>query len=449
MSRILIIEDDDNMLESLVEVFEREGYSSIGVERGIDAKNILKTEYFDLIVTDLKLGGDIDGIDIIREVKKMSPTTEILLITAHASIDTAIEAIKEGAYDYITKPFRLEKMIHTAERALEKKKITDKILILETELRDKYSFEGIIGKSKKILNVLQLVSKVSKSDTTILITGESGTGKELIGKSIHFNSHRKDKPLVILNCSAIPENLHESELFGHKKGSFTSATFDKIGLVEEAEGGTLILDEVGELSPSAQSKLLRFLQNKEIRRVGETKSRIIDVRVVAMTNKNLKEEVKSKNFRSDLYFRLNVIPIFIPPLKDRSGDIKLLTHHFIKKYSMIRNEPEMKISRRALKLLMDYNWPGNVRELENAIERAATLCESDTIVPSDLPDDIYGEDDESSGKTDRENLSLYDIEKEYIVEVYNKCNGNKSKAAEMLGISRATLLNKLKQYNVI
>jgi len=448
MSKILVVDDHDSMRESLITLLEREGYSAEGAENGEKAIQIVNNQYFDLVITDLKMP-EISGLDVIREVKSISPSTEIILITAYGSIDTAVEAMKGGAYDYITKPFETEAIKFILERALEKKRLEDRIVILENELKDKYDFDGIIGTSPEILNVLKMVSKVSAIDSTILITGDSGTGKELIAKAIHYNGKRKDSPAVVLNCGALPENLHESELFGHKKGSFTGAINDKVGLIEEAHKGTLILDEVGELSLTAQVKMLRFLQNGEIRRIGENVSKIVDVRIVAMTNKDLKKEIEEKRIREDFYFRLNVIQIHLPSLRERKRDIKLLINYYLKKFSEKMEKPEMKISRRATSLLINYKWPGNIRELENVLERAVALSENNLITPSDLPEDVSRESSvEVLGAAKNKKLSLAEIEKEYILQMLEECTGNRKKTAELLGITKATLWRKLKEYNI-
>jgi DNA-binding NtrC family response regulator len=404
----------------------------------------LKNESYDLIITDMKLD-DINGLEVIEKVKEISPSTEIILITAYGTVETAVTAIKKGAYDYITKPFELDEILLTVERALEKKQLSDRLTLFEKELKDKYKFEDIIASSESMLQILKTITKVCDTDSTVLVCGPSGTGKELIGKAIHYNSNRNKKPLIILNCGAIPENLHESELFGHKKGAFTGANYDKKGLLEEAENGTIILDEIGELSAAAQVKLLRFLQNKEIRRLGENKSRIVDVRIIAMTNRDLKKEIKNKNFREDLFFRLNVIPIQIPPLSKRKKDIELLINHFIERNIEKLHKPGLHISRRAVSLLKSYNWPGNVRELENVIERSAILCDDNEIIPEDLPVEIAGETAEKEVNHQDKELTLGEIEKQHIKYILDKVSGNRNRAAVMLGISRATLFNKIKK----
>ncbi|MCP4724388.1 MAG: sigma-54-dependent Fis family transcriptional regulator, partial [bacterium] len=343
---------------------------------------------------------------------------------------------------------KIDEVILAIERAMEKKKLADKVILFENELKSKYKFEEIIGNSTQMLKVLDTVSRVCKTDSTILITGNSGTGKELIGKAIHYNSLRDGQSLVIINSVAIPDNLHESELFGHKKGAFTGALYDKKGLIEEAEGGTLILDEVGDLAMSAQVKLLRFLQSKEIRMVGENIHKKIDVRIIAMTNRDLKADVRNKTFREDLFFRLNVIPIHIPPLQERNRDIMLLIDHILEELKERLHKPNLKISRRAVLLLNGYTWPGNVRELENVLERSSILCGKDEIGPEDLPVEISGLDDQESLSIMNEDISLQEVEKKYIIAAWKKYQGNKSRAAAQLEISRGTLINKLRQYGI-
>jgi len=447
MAKILVIDDNESTRTVLTDFFSREGFSIETSDCGKHGLEMLDKNYYDLIITDMKMQ-DVDGLAVIKEAKKKSPTTEIILITAYGTIETAVKAIKEGAYDYISKPFEMDEILITINRALERKKLSEKVDAFEKDLKERYNFEGIIGNSPQMIDVLTTVTKVCPTDSTVLITGESGTGKELVAKAIHYNSPRHKESLVVLNCGAIPENLHESELFGHKKGSFTGASFDKKGLIEEAHEGTIILDEVGELSKAAQVKLLRFLQNKEIRRVGETQNKIIDARVVAMTNRNLKDEIVQGYFREDLFFRLNVIPIHIPPLRERRSDISILINHFLKIYAEKLHKPLFTISRRALSLLVDYNWPGNVRELENLIERLMILCDSTDIDAQSLPQEIRKDMTTGIDSPLDKRLSLAELEKRYIVEVLNSLSWNKKQAVEWLGISRSTLFNKLKQYGL-
>lgn len=442
MSRVLIIEDEDGLREMLVFFFEKAGFYVNETSNGKDGIDLLKKNQYDIIITDLRLG-DIDGLNVITLAKQISPKTEIILITAYGTIETAVSAIKKGAYDFITKPFEIDQLVLIVERALEKKKLVEKIETYLKELKDTFKFEDIICKSKEMIDILKTVTKVSPTDSTVLITGESGTGKELIAKAIHYNSNRQNKSPVILNCGAIPENLHESELFGHKKGAFTGALHDKTGLFEEAQESTILLDEIGELSLPAQVKLLRFLQNNEIRRIGDTETRIVDVRVVAMTNKNLQEEVASGRFRKDLYFRLNVIPIVIPPLRKRIADIAPLIDHFLKLHCKKLNRPLYSISRRVHNLMMSHSWPGNIRELSNLIERLIILSDTHVIEADMLPLEITGETTESSFSPLERRLTLEELEKEYINEVLDHVSGNKKKAVEWLGISRSTLYNKL------
>ncbi len=441
MTSILIIEDNESFRKAISLRFRKDGYDVHGTSGGIDGLKMLADNHYDLVITDLKMP-EVDGLTIIKEAKIISPLTEIILITAFGTVETAVEAIKFGAYDYITKESDFTEISIIVERALEKKKMAEKIEIFEKELREKYDFKEIIAKSPEMLEVLKTVTKVSNSDTSVLVTGKSGTGKELIGKAIHYNSQRRNNPVIIINCGAIPENLQESELFGHKKGSFSGAVGDKKGLIEEAEGGTIIFDEVGELSSSAQVKLLRFLQNKEIRKVGDNISKIIDVRVIAMTNRDLAQEVSENNFREDLYFRLNVIPIKIPELKQRPSDIDLLINHFLDiSKEKVRN-PGLEISRRALAMLCSYSWPGNVRELENTVERIVILCDGKEITVEDLPREITGESAVDIPNLFKNNLTLAELERRRIIEALEQNAGNKSHTAEMLGIARSTLNSK-------
>lgn len=447
MEKILIIDDNDNWRETTSLILQKQGYYVDQAGDGTTGIEMVRDEGFDLVFTDLKMG-EISGLDVIKEIKAQNESIEVILITAFASVDTAVEAMKSGAYDYITKDTRKKELLMLLERALEKKKLVDRVKNYEKELKLKYSFDEIIGSSAEMLNVLDTVTRVCKTDSTILISGSSGTGKELIGRAIHYNSDRSDKPVVIVNCGAIPENLQESEMFGHKKGAFTGAISDKKGLFEEANTGTLILDEVGELSPASQVKLLRFLQNKEIIRVGETHKRILDVRIIAMTNRDLKTEIKENNFREDLYYRLNVIPIFIPPLRDRKDDIEPLVNHFIETFKAKLHKPGLEITRRAMNIMKQYKWPGNVRELENTIERCAILCEEDLITPEDLP---FETDDQSRGGLGNilsKEITLEEVEKIFIKKTLQRFEGNRSRAAEALGINRNTLANKIKLYRL-
>ena len=366
-------------------------------------------------------------------------------MTAFGSVETAVEAMKYGASDYLTKPVKKDELIRVVERVLREAGLRREVSRLRKEVHKEYSFHHILGKSKPMQAVFDLIKRVADSPTNILITGESGTGKELVAKAIHYNSDRKEAPFVPVNCAAIPEQLLESELFGHMRGSFTDARMDKRGLFEEAQKGTLFLDEISELPIMLQAKLLRAIQEKEIRRVGATKPISVDVRIIAATNLNLAEEAKAKRFRDDLYYRLNVIELKLPPLRDRREDIVLLVEGFLKRCGEVRGKEVKGVSEASLAMLMDYTWPGNVRELENVIERAVTLSRGEKVTPDDLPPAVQGARgdrrvlDEAVEKT----LPLHEIEKEYIKKILDKTGGNKYQAAQALGIDRKTLYRKL------
>ncbi|TDI40582.1 MAG: sigma-54-dependent Fis family transcriptional regulator [Acidobacteria bacterium] len=444
---VLVVDDQAPIRESMVITFRREGYAVASAESGHQALELLAQKPFDLIVTDLRMTG-MSGIDVLKKTKELFPDTEVVVMTAYGTIEGAVDAIKSGAYDYLTKPFQPEELTLVAERALERKGLTQRVRRLEKEVRGDHPFEGIITASPGMQGVLRMIEQVARLDSTVLITGESGTGKELVARALHARSPRKDDPLVIVNCGAIPENLQESELFGHTKGSFTGAHADKPGLFDEADGGTAFLDEVGELTPMAQVKMLRFLQNGEARRVGTTLSRLLDVRIIAATNRDLEKSVEDGTFREDLFYRLNVIPIQIPPLRDRQEDIPPLAQHFARRIAdrmgMAQPPP---ISPRAMDRLMKQPWRGNVRELENIIERAAALDRDGILGMDDLP---FGEtqrkEDKLIDKARQSLLTLQQLEKEYILEVLAECNGSRKNTARRLGITTATLWRKLKLY---
>jgi len=444
---VLVVDDQAPIRESMVITFRREGYAVASAESGHQALELLAQKPFDLIVTDLRMTG-MSGIDVLKKTKELFPDTEVVVMTAYGTIEGAVDAIKSGAYDYLTKPFQPEELTLVAERALERKGLTQRVRRLEKEVRGDHPFEGIITASPGMQGVLRMIEQVARLDSTVLITGESGTGKELVARALHARSPRKDDPLVIVNCGAIPENLQESELFGHTKGSFTGAHADKPGLFDEADGGTAFLDEVGELTPMAQVKMLRFLQNGEARRVGTTLSRLLDVRIIAATNRDLEKSVEDGTFREDLFYRLNVIPIQIPPLRDRQEDIPPLAQHFARRIAdrmgMAQPPP---ISPRAMDRLMKQPWRGNVRELENIIERAAALDRDGILGMDDLP---FGEtqrkEDKLIDKARQSLLTLQQLEKEYILEVLAECNGSRKNTAMRLGITTATLWRKLKLY---
>lgn len=441
------------MLNLLKKTLSKEGYEVTTCPTAEEALEQLGRKVYDLIVADLVLPG-MNGIELLKTVKKDMPTIPFILITAFASIESAVEAMKMGAFDYLAKPFQTEELKITIRKAIEQQELSSELQRLRTEVRGQYKFQNIIGRSKKMLSLYNLITKVADSMSTILLQGESGTGKELFAKAIHYNSSRVDKPFVAVECSVLPETLLESELFGHTKGAFTGAIRAKKGLFEQAHGGTIFLDEIGDISLAMQSKLLRVLQEREIRPVGSNEIIKVDVRVIAATNTELKEAVKAKTFREDLFYRIAVIPISIPPLREKKEDIPFLVEHFISKYCRINNKNIKTISRKTLSLLTDYNWPGNVRELENVIERAILISESDEIGVDCLPSEVQMPKtvliNSQSGGSFEEKLTKAkeEIELQFIKLALKKHNGNKSLAAKELGMSRGSLYNKIKNHNL-
>jgi len=441
---ILVVDDEPEMRALVRDVLRERGHQVAEAPNGLEALKRLAEGEYAVVLTDLRMK-DMQGIELLGEIKRTFPDTNVILMTAFGSVETAVEAMKQGAYDYLIKPVKTEELIRVTERAVREASLRREISRLRQEVHKEYSFHQILGKSKLMREVFDLIRRVADSPTNVLITGESGTGKELVAKAIHYNSERRNAPFVPVNCAAIPDALLESELFGHVKGAFTDAKGDKRGLFEEAKGGTLLLDEISELPTLLQAKLLRVIQEKEIRRVGSTRSVPVDVRIIAATNLALAEEVKAKRFREDLYYRLNVIEIRMPPLRDRREDIPLLVNAFLRKCAEASRKEALGINESALALLMDYAWPGNVRELENVIERAVTLTRGDRIVTEDLPPTIQGARgerrviDEGADRI----LPLQEIEREYILRILEKTGGNKYQAAQVLGIDRKTLYRKL------
>ena len=441
---ILVVDDDADMRELVRDMLKDRGHQVTIAGSGQEALKALGEEDYSVVLTDLRMRG-MQGLELLAEIKRTYPDINVILMTAFGSVETAVEAMKHGASDYLTKPVKKDELVRVIERVVREAALRREVSRLRQEVHKEYSFHQILGKSKPMQAVFDLIKRVADSPTNVLITGESGTGKELVAKAIHFNSERKDAPFIPVNCAAIPEPLLESELFGHMRGSFTDAKMDKRGLFEEAQKGTLFLDEISELPLMLQAKLLRAIQEKEIRRVGANKSISIDVRIIAATNLNLSEEVKAKRFRDDLYYRLNVIEVKLPPLRDRREDIPLLVEAFLKRCGSTRGKEVKGVNEAALAMLMDYAWPGNVRELENVIERAVTLSRGDKITSDDLPPAVQGARgdrrvlDEAAEKT----LPLHEIEKEYIKKILDKMGGNKYQAAHVLGIDRKTLYRKL------
>ena len=454
MEKLLVIDDDPSQLEAVVFVLKRNGYDVTTAPDGISGKKELENNYYDLVLTDLKMP-DVDGMEILNHVVKKSPATKCIILTGYGTIKNSVEAIKRGAFDYIPKPVKSSELLVTVEKALKFKYLEEENYRLRKELRQKYTHENIIGTSKSMQKIFSLIDKVADTDSTILITGSSGTGKELIARAIHFDSNRSDKPFIVINCGAIPETLLESELFGHEKGSFTGAYKSRKGRFEAANGGTIFLDEIGEMSPSLQVKLLRVLQDQKFEKVGSTNTIHVDVRILAATNKNLTAAINDGTFREDLYYRLNVIPIKVPSLKQRISDIPLLINHFFENFQR-KNKIVKGFSPEAMDAIHEFDWPGNVRELENMIEQVTILCENEEAGFEDLPEHIQQNSVlyKQIKKTVAEGIkpsfdkAVRDYEKKLIIEALEKSDGIKSKAAKHLKIKRTTLVEKIKKLNL-
>jgi DNA-binding NtrC family response regulator len=449
---ILAVDDEESFLNVLKIILDEEGYEVRGAEDGVAAINALQTFPFDLILLDVKMPR-VDGIEVLKFIKEHHIDAQVIMLTGVSEIRIAVECMRLGAYDYISKPYDTDELLALIDRALERKRLLIQNKALKTELARRVLSPSIIGRSKGFLEVLDLASRVAPTDTTVLVQGASGTGKELVATFLHNNSPRKDHPFLALNCSSIPETLIESELFGHEKGAFTDASVTKQGLVEIANGGTLFLDEVAEISAMVQPKLLRFLQTGEYRRVGGNKNLKSDVRIISATNKDLRQEVAAGKFREDLLYRLNVITLQIPPLRERKEDIPQLVEHFLR--SRVRAKELKQIDEKALELLMKYDWPGNVRELENVIERAAILSPENVIRVDDLALPIGTRSLlETAGGTPGTGVrlggafSMVEIEKAHIDGILKSVNWNKNIAAKILGISLKTLYTKIQQYNL-
>jgi two-component system response regulator HydG len=443
--KILAVDDDPEMCHLLSDALEKKGLSVLAVGESLEASKVLRREEFDVIITDLKMKG-LEGLDLLEESKRFAPLTPVIIITAFGTIESAIQAIKMGAYDYITKPFQIDELVLTVMKALENRFLKKEVVRLKKEVESRYHFHQLIGKSPLMQEIYDLIERIRESSSNVLITGESGTGKELVAKSIHYSGLRKEGPFVAVNCAAIPETLLESELFGYKKGAFTDAKSDKKGLVFEAHKGTLFLDEITEMPLVLEAKLLRMIEEREVRPLGDTNSHSIDVRTIASSNRDIGSLIREGKFREDLYYRLKVIDIELPPLRERKEDIPLLIQHFIAKFSDEMKKKLSGVSEDALKLLVEYPWPGNVRELENVIQRAITLTRHETILPDDLPSSMLHEIREKVlDRGFRAKYSLDQLEKEYIRKILIEVGGNKSKAAEILGLDRKTLYRKLEE----
>ena len=451
---ILIVDDDEVMLKTLSDVLKKRGYEVFSVGSGNGALSMIKKNIIDLILLDMRLP-DIDGLEVLKKIKEFDTEILVIMMTAYSDIQTAVSAIKSGAYDYINKPFELDELKLLIEKGLETKSLINEVRRLHRQQKEKYQNSHIYGGSPPIHYVKELIEMISKTHkTSVLIQGESGTGKELAANAIHYNSKRCDKALMKINCSAIPDSLLESELFGYEKGAFTDAKNTKKGLFELADGGTVFLDEIGDMNPFLQSKILRVLENQTFMRVGGEREIKVDVRILAASNKDLEAMVKEGLFRKDLYYRLKVMVVEMPPLRNRAEDILLLSNLFIEENNKNYNKNNKGLSEEAKKLMIQYSWPGNVRELKNVIERAMILTDQETITPNHLPfelkqtDRIHHRNSEHGAFEISDNMSLEDMEKIHLSKVLKRLDWNKSKASKTLGISRATLRTKIKKYNL-
>lgn len=448
---ILVVDDEKGQREILKTILESEGYDAATASSGPDALEAIQKNNFDLVFSDLKMPG-MNGHELMMQILREKPSVSIVIITAHGSIDSAVESIREGAFDYLTKPLDREKILMIASKAIEKSRLMTENMHLKQQLEKQFRIEGIVGNDSKMREIFRIMKKVSGSSATVLIHGESGTGKEIIAKAIHYSSPRSLKPFMAINCAAIPETLLETELFGYEKGAFTGAYARNIGLFEAAHEGTIFLDEIGDMSMALQAKLLRVIQEREIRRVGGSARVKVDVRIIAATNKDLDLEIKNGRFREDLYYRLNVITFKIPPLRDRKTDIPDLVVFFIKTYGNSFGKAIRGISDEAMNLLMNYNWPGNVRQLEAVIERAVILSDGDVLGADSLPTEIMTKPI-TLGRFDFElpedGISFEEFEKEMLIKAMSKANGVLGRAAGLLGMSYRTLQYRLNKFGII
>jgi len=444
-AHIVVLDDEPEMGAFLVDLLTDEGYTAEAHQKGATALAVLEKGTADLLITDLVMSS-MPGMEILRTAKQRDPSLAVVMITAFGSIETAVEAMRLGAFYYLTKPFKGADLLLLIERALEERHLRTEIRRLQQEVESHYHFDRIIGRSPAMQQVFELVDRLKDSHVNILLTGESGTGKDLLARTLHYQSSRKHAPFVPINCAAIPEQLLESELFGYLQGAFTDARKDKKGLFIEAQGGTLFLDEVGELPVMLQAKLLRVIEDKEVRPLGATRGEKVDVQIIAATNQDLRRAVDEGKFRQDLFYRLNVVDIRLPPLRERPEDLPLLIRHFIERSA--QSTRARRLSAEALRILLNYLWPGNVRELENTIERALVLCREEEITPTDLPAHLTGSKSQVASLSDAllRRRSLADIEREYILLALELTEGKKKEAADLLGIDRKTLYRKLEEY---
>ena len=447
--KILVVDDELSIVEVLRALLKREGYSVKTASDGEEALDALRKDKFDLMISDIRMR-PMDGITLLQKAREIQAHLAVIMMTAYAAVETAVEAMKNGAFDYICKPFKIDELLLTVQRALSYEHALAENEALKESLRTKYHFDNLVGDSEAMLAVYEMIEKVARTESTVLILGESGTGKELVAKALHYASRRAEKPFVAVNCAALPETLLESELFGYVKGAFTGANKFKKGLFESADGGTLLLDEIGSIPLSMQLTLLRVLQEREIRPVGSTESIPVDVRIITATNERLEQKIREGTFREDLYYRCSVIPIELPPLRERLDDVKLLVNHFLKLFAD-REGKRVTMEPKALRALRGHAWPGNVRELENVVYRTCALCEANTITVADLPKQIQ----EAASVTDEKKEGefstfrgaslksfLHSKERDYISYVLEQCGGSKEQAAKALGVSLATFYRK-------
>jgi two-component system NtrC family response regulator len=446
-SSILLIDDDDSLRRVMEFSLTEAGHKVRTAASGEDGLRLFEKDAFDAVITDITMPG-MSGMDVLAKVRRHDAHIPVIVITAYGTIESAVEAMKQGAFDYITKPVSRDELRLTVEKAVRMRRLEKENVELRAEVTDRYCFESIIGSSEKIRDMLDMAGRVAASDATVLITGERGTGKELVAKGVHFNSARSQGPFVAVNCAAIPESLIESELFGHVKGAFTGAVRDKEGKFELADGGTILLDEIGDLRIDLQAKILRVLQERVVDRVGGTVPIPVDVRVIASTNRDLEQAIKEEKFREDLYDRINVVALRMPPLRERRDDIPLLVSHFLKKFN---KNASVSIDSETLGILVAYGWPGNVRELESVVERASVLKRGTTITRADLPEKLLraqtGVDSIILNLPD-EGISLEDLEKSLIIKALDKHKGNQTRAAEYLGITRPTLIYRMEKFGL-
>ncbi len=454
-ANILVIDDVLAVRQSLQEILGAEGYEVETAPDGESGLQRVKDQAFDLVLSDLALPG-LGGMDILKYLVRHQPECACIIITGYGTIQNSVTAMRLGAYDYLCKPVDPRELRLVVARALEHRRLKRENLLLKKQLHKRYGFANIVGNSEAITQVFELIKKVADTDSTVLILGESGTGKELINRAIHYNSQRREGPLIPVNCAAIPEELLESELFGHERGAFTHAVRTRIGRFEQASGGTIFLDEIADMSPSLQVKILRVLQDRSFERIGGVKTIKVDIRVIAATNQDLEEMVRQNRFREDLYYRLNVIPIRVPPLRERVTDIPLLVQHFLQEFSRKKKKPVKRLSPQVMDLLMRYPWPGNIRELENLMERLVILSEGDEVQASDLPERFHEKPAASSVKPQEFpdqgihlTAEVQEFERDLILKALDKSNWVKSRAAQLLHLNRTTLLEKMKKQNIL